>query len=132
MLTTGRMILDPQSPRDWAGHYSEGRGTVTDVSQDQLSEVVSRVVGDVMRETRAHEAAFGVADLQSHLGELAKVGGGQAAWTISYSTSRTSIDALHDAAALGGDVAAWTISYSTSRHGFDAGEGPSLARRGPK
>lgn len=95
---------------------------MTDVSQDQLQQVVSRVVGDVMRETRGHEAAFGVADLQTHLGELAKVGGDTAAWTISYSTSRTSIDALRDAAGIGGDTAAWTISYSTSRHAMDAGE----------
>jgi len=91
---------------------------MAEVSQDQLRDVVARVVGDVMRETKANEAAFGVADLQSHLGELAKVGG-DAAWTISYSTSRTSIDALRESAALGGDTAAWTISYSTSRQGFD-------------
>jgi hypothetical protein len=104
---------------------------VTDVSKDQLREVVTRVVGDVMRETSAHEAAFGVADLQSHLGELAKVGG-ESAWTISYSTSRTSIDAIRDQAGIGGDMAAWTITYSTSMQGFEAPEVADLARRNTK
>ena len=50
---------------------------------------------------------FEVADLRAQFADLVK--GGNAAWTISYSTSSAAINQLERL----GQVA-WTISYSTS------------------
>jgi hypothetical protein len=85
---------------------------MAEISRDQLNEVVARVMNDVAQEVKGYEKAFRVTDLQTQLAGLAKVGG-QAAWTISYSTSSASIAALSDRVRVGGE-AAWTISYSTS------------------
>lgn len=87
-------------------------GIMADVSREQLTEVVARVMRDVTSEVEQRERAFGVAELQTSLADLAKVGG-ESAWTISYSTSSASLEQLRGVAGLGGE-SAWTISYSTS------------------
>ena len=62
------------------------------ISSDELRQVIERVTAEVAQETKGNEVkTFGVADLRSHLSDLAKVGGAQA-WTISYSTSSASIE----------------------------------------
>lgn len=80
-------------------------------SDQELSMIISRVMAEVNQEVKSNEATFKVADLQSSLGEFVK-SGGSAAWTISYSTSKSEIS-REDLGGLG--KAAWTISYSTSK-----------------
>ena len=83
-------------------------------------------MNDVVQEVKGQERAFGVLDLRAQVTELGKVGG-EAAWTISYSTSRTSIEKLSAAARIGGE-SAWTISYSTALTGVEKGSEKSQAR----
>jgi hypothetical protein len=90
----------------------KGGRKMADISREQLTEVVTRVMGDVINEVERSERAFGVAELRTSVADLAKAGG-EGAWTISYSTSSTSIEQLRGTAQIGGE-SAWTISYSTS------------------
>ena len=82
-------------------------------SEQELSEIVARVVAEVTQEVKDSEASFGVADLRNSVASLAKAGG-PTAWSISYSTARSSIEKLRDVVKVGGP-SAWSISYSTAR-----------------
>jgi len=88
---------------------------MTTFSADQISEVLQRVLSEVGQEAQTYEKAFAVTDLRSSVAELGKVGG-QAAWTISYSTRSA------DVARIAGGQAAWTISYSTRSASIDRGQ----------
>lgn len=98
---------------------------MAEVSRDQLNEVVSRVMDDVMQEVKSEERAFGVADLRGHLKDLTTVGGNRA-WSISYSTASERFGSLRQAARPGGEVA-WSISYSTASAALEETAGGETA-----
>lgn len=87
---------------------------MADLSESQIRNLIAQVSSEVNAETATREAeVFKVGSLREHLTDFAKFGGGESAWTISYSTSSGAVGRLKDVAGVGGD-AAWTISYSTS------------------
>jgi hypothetical protein len=74
-----------------------------------LQETISRVTAEVLREVQGHEArSFQISDLRTQLKDMADFAR-NAAWTISYSTSSSSISPAFDASR-----AAWTVTYTTS------------------
>jgi hypothetical protein len=77
-------------------------------NEKEVKEILARVANEISRESELQGGTFRVADLSSQLSNLAK--GGDAAWTISYSTA--SVADLKPGF-RGGEVA-WSISYSTS------------------
>jgi hypothetical protein len=85
---------------------------MSELSREQVADVVSRVIEEVGQEVKAQERAFGVSDLQAQVAKFAKAGG-ESLWTISYSTSLASVERLRGTAIPGGENL-WTISYSTS------------------
>jgi hypothetical protein len=62
-----------------------GEDAMADISKEELNEIVARVTREVLGEVKAHEGAYRVSDLLTHLPEFA--GGDVAAWKISYDTS---------------------------------------------
>lgn len=88
---------------------------MSDTGSARLNEIFRRVSEEVSKEVGSGGAvgaasAFKVSDLRAQFADLVK--GGEAAWTISYSTSSARLDSAGDLGRLGN--AAWTISYSTS------------------
>ncbi|KQO09204.1 hypothetical protein C8J44_0346 [Sphingomonas sp. PP-CE-3A-406] len=87
-------------------------------SEQEINDIVARVSAQVLREVKSSEQVFRIGDLSTHVIDLGK--GGDAAWTISYSTAAATLDGGTRIRTL--DEVAWTISYSTSK--------PTLTERG--
>lgn len=87
-------------------------------SDQEINDIVTRVSAQVLREVKSSEQVFRIGDLSTHVIDLGK--GGDAAWTISYSTAAATLDGSTRIHAI--DTVAWTINYSTSK--------PTLADRG--
>ena len=87
-------------------------------SEQDINDIVARVSAQVLREVKSSEQVFRIGDLSTHVIDLGK--GGDAAWTISYSTAAATLDGGTRIRTL--DEVAWTISYSTSK--------PTLTERG--
>lgn len=87
---------------------------MSDNNSLRLNEIFRRVSDEVAKEIGTPVApaanAFKVSDLRAQFSDLVK--GGEAAWTISYSTSSARVGNAGDLGRLGDT--AWTISYSTS------------------
>ena len=87
-------------------------------SEQDINDIVARVSAQVLREVKSSEQVFRIGDLSTHVIDLGK--GGDAAWTISYSTAAATLDGGTRIRTL--DEVAWTINYSTSK--------PTLTERG--
>ncbi|RMB35913.1 hypothetical protein C8J47_1436 [Sphingomonas sp. PP-F2F-G114-C0414] len=87
-------------------------------SEQEINDIVARVSAQVLREVKSSEQVFRIGDLSTHVIDIGK--GGDAAWTISYSTAAATLDGGTRIRTL--DEVAWTISYSTSK--------PTLTERG--
>jgi len=85
---------------------------MAEVSREQLSQVIDRVLSEVTREAGGYEKEFAVTDLRASVTDLGRAGG-ESAWEISYKTSSATIESARELARMGGQ-AAWEISYKTS------------------
>jgi hypothetical protein len=87
--------------------------TMAELSKAQLESIVSRVTEQFAQELSTNPGrGLAVTELGTQAVELNKIGG-DATWTISYSTAAAAL-AGTEAAARAGVDAAWTISYSTA------------------
>ncbi len=87
-------------------------------NEPDINDIVARVSAQVLREVKSSERVFRVGDLNSHVLDFSK--GGDAAWTVTYSTTSATLDGIDRIRSL--DDIAWSITYSTSK--------PTLTERG--